>query len=380
MPTEQLVVTAVGPGVDPAYRRLAVVLDTLPNGFPPTSSGVELQILARLFTPEEAALFVELKIDPETPAELSPLLGRPVELLAAELQAMWRRGLIQARETGRGRAYNIVPFIVGIFEWQVDRMDAELARLWEEYAPTWGQELMRAMPQLFLVVPAEQSLPPHVVEPYHRASAIVEAGAAFRLRRCICRTAKRALGKGCQSPMETCLAISPTPDGFGDDPVAGRTVSRDEALAVLARAEEAGLVHNVQNTARGHVFICNCCRCCCGMLRPAREYDLARRAFNIHFLAELDSERCVRCGLCAEERCPMDAIVDGADGYKVRAERCLGCGVCVTTCPEQAIRLRGRPPGDCVDPPADLMDWMEQRARSRGVVLDQLRRGSGEST
>ena len=38
------------------YQQLARHLDDLPGGFPPTKSGVELRILRRLFTPEQASL------------------------------------------------------------------------------------------------------------------------------------------------------------------------------------------------------------------------------------------------------------------------------------------------------------------------------------
>ncbi|MBW1683615.1 MAG: 4Fe-4S ferredoxin, partial [Deltaproteobacteria bacterium] len=36
---------------DDVYRKLAKVLDTLPNGFPATESGVELKLLMKIFTP-----------------------------------------------------------------------------------------------------------------------------------------------------------------------------------------------------------------------------------------------------------------------------------------------------------------------------------------
>ena len=42
------------------YKRLAMRLDALPNGFPPTDDGSELKLLAKLFTPEEADLAVEI--------------------------------------------------------------------------------------------------------------------------------------------------------------------------------------------------------------------------------------------------------------------------------------------------------------------------------
>ncbi|MBW1770343.1 MAG: 4Fe-4S ferredoxin, partial [Deltaproteobacteria bacterium] len=36
------------------FKKLAEHLDKLPGGFPSTETGVELRILRRLFTPEEA--------------------------------------------------------------------------------------------------------------------------------------------------------------------------------------------------------------------------------------------------------------------------------------------------------------------------------------
>ena len=36
------------------YRKLAKVLDTLPNGFPATDSGVEVKRLKKVFSPEQA--------------------------------------------------------------------------------------------------------------------------------------------------------------------------------------------------------------------------------------------------------------------------------------------------------------------------------------
>jgi hypothetical protein len=38
------------------YQQLAQRLNALPEGFPATESGVELRLLAKLFSPEEAAL------------------------------------------------------------------------------------------------------------------------------------------------------------------------------------------------------------------------------------------------------------------------------------------------------------------------------------
>ncbi len=47
------------------YERLAKHLDNLPASYPATDSGVELRILKRLFTPEEAEAAMALTMFPE---------------------------------------------------------------------------------------------------------------------------------------------------------------------------------------------------------------------------------------------------------------------------------------------------------------------------
>ncbi|MBF0552180.1 MAG: 4Fe-4S ferredoxin, partial [Deltaproteobacteria bacterium] len=47
------------------FGRLAHHLDALPGGYPSTESGVELRILRRLFTPQEAELALHLTLIPE---------------------------------------------------------------------------------------------------------------------------------------------------------------------------------------------------------------------------------------------------------------------------------------------------------------------------
>ena len=54
------------PNGEDVYRRLQERLDDLPVGYPATASGVELRILKRLFTPEEAEVALALSAAPET--------------------------------------------------------------------------------------------------------------------------------------------------------------------------------------------------------------------------------------------------------------------------------------------------------------------------
>ena len=76
------------------YQKLAKVLDTLPNGFPSTDSGTEIKILEKIFTPEEADLFCDLRLSYETAEQIANRTGRPVEGLEDKLISMWKQGII----------------------------------------------------------------------------------------------------------------------------------------------------------------------------------------------------------------------------------------------------------------------------------------------
>jgi len=116
-----------------AYKELAERLDALPNGFPPTTDGAELRLLAKLFTPEEAALAAKLRLTPETSGEYAERVGGDARVLRRTLRNIAKKGLITVGKTDRGLEYSIMPFAVGIWEMQAPTIDEELARLFEDY-------------------------------------------------------------------------------------------------------------------------------------------------------------------------------------------------------------------------------------------------------
>ncbi|MCE5244353.1 MAG: 4Fe-4S ferredoxin, partial [Desulfobacteraceae bacterium] len=112
----------------PLYENLAAHLDRLPAGFPRTPSGVEIRILRRLFSQEEAALAPLLDMKPELPEEIAGRAGLAVEELAPRLETMSRRGLIyRVRLAGRDR-YMAAQFLIGIWEFHVNDLDPDLIR------------------------------------------------------------------------------------------------------------------------------------------------------------------------------------------------------------------------------------------------------------
>jgi Na+-translocating ferredoxin:NAD+ oxidoreductase subunit B len=361
------------------YESLAAKLDEFPHGFPRTESGVELRILEKIFAPDEAALATQLLLIPEPVEAIAHRLGRPAEQLRLLLDGMVRRGQILSVRLRGKAAYGLAPFVVGIYEFQLPRMDTELAMLFEEYAARLVGTVGGAKPALARVVPLNAHIDATaVILPYEDVRGMLAGARSFRLMDCICRTGQANLGRPCSHPLETCMAFSSQenayertlPTGYG------RTVTREEALSVLDLAEREGLVHCTYNVQREPLFICNCCSCCCGFLRGVKEFGAPHLLVRSNWVSAIEAGRCTACGACAAGRCPMDAIAEMDGSFAVSGERCIGCGVCTVDCPSDAIMLRPRPPRERSTPPGNIASWAISRAaRRRGPLRAAVQLG-----
>ncbi len=354
---------------DDVYRKLAKVLDTLPNGFPATESGIEIKILKWIFEPEEAELFCDLRLNFETAQQVSERTGRPLEGLEEKLLHMAERGEILTANMGGINLFKMVPYAVGIYEFTSDRMDQELAKLNEEYLPHFLPGLLGNSPPIFQTIPVEEDLTAsQEALPYQKISKLLESCQSFKVSVCHCKKENGLLNKPCDRPVEVCLAMAPIPDAFANATSSGRIISREEARSILTMAEEKGMVHLTSNVQDGHYFICNCCSCCCGVLDGINTLGIpAWSVFNSDYYAVIDADRCTSCGICADERCQVKAIDAGEDVYEITPEKCIGCGLCISTCPEEAISLVKKSDEDIVTPPTDEMDWFRKRGQKRGV-------------
>ena len=98
-----------------------------------------------------------------------------------------------------------------------------------------------------------------------------------------------------------------------------------------------------------------------------KEFKAPHALAKSNFVALIDQDSCSECGVCAEERCPMDAILEEDGGYRVLSDVCIGCGVCTITCPTDSITLIARPESEQDQPADDMIDWSLKRAVSRGI-------------
>jgi len=354
------------------YQNLAKVLDTLPNGFPATESGVEIKLLKKIFRPKDAELFCDLRLNFETAAQISERTGRPFEGLEAHLTEMWRRGQIFGIELDGTKLFKMVPWVLGIYEFQGPHMDRELAEMCQEFNEVFGRQFFNKKPQLMQVIPIQKEIPnQQQALPFEQVSNIIESSQSFGVIDCICKKEKRLLDEACDKPLEICMGFAPIP-GIFETSEHYRSISKKEAYAVLDKAEEAGLVHMTWNVENGHNFICNCCGCCCGVLRSINELGInATNVINSYYYAQIDQEICEGCGVCSDERCQVNAIEEENETYQIIREKCIGCGLCVSTCPTEAISLIRKSPDEIQSPPKEEMDWYEKRARLGGIDISR---------
>ena len=351
------------------YKKLAERLDALPNGFPPTEDGVELKMLARLFTPEEAELASQLRLTREVPEQVATRLGREKAEVRALLKSMVRKGLIAIGKTEGGLGYGLLPFVVGIYENQAGTIDKEMAVLFESYYQQSFAKVMVTQPQYHRVVPVNESIKVDMeVRPFESASDIVNNAQAWGVLDCICRKQKALIGEGCDHPLDVCMTMANTPDAFKEHPFI-RPLNHDEALSTLKRAADAGLVHSVSNNQQGIHYICNCCTCSCGILRGMAELGIANVVARSSYVNQVDDLVCNGCEDCIEY-CQFDALSMNDEMIaEVNTVRCVGCGVCVPVCSTGALGMVPRPESDVILPPENIKEWGTKRAAERGINL-----------
>ena len=349
------------------YEKLAIELDRIPNGFPRTKSGVELKLLAKLFSPEDASLAATLRMEPKSPTEIAEENGIEESEAKSRLIGMVKKGLINLkREEGRGFVFHLIPFVVGFYERQNAKIDKEFAELFELYYHEAFHGTMLSQPSVHRIIPLEKAIPVDIdVMPYEKASTYLDQAQSWGVLDCICRVQKKLIGQGCDHTVKNCLVFSLKPGAFqkseGID-----SLTREEALEILAEADREGLVHSVNNVQSEVYYVCNCCTCSCGILRGMVEYGSQNSIARSDFYALVDEDLCTGCEACID-RCAFNAMSMDFGICEVDRSACYGCGLCIDTCETEALSLIQKSPEELAPPPADNEAWRRVRAASRGL-------------
>ena len=255
-------------GSEYLYRRLQRHLDRMPVGFPATESGVDIRILRDLFTPEQAEIALELSLIPE-PARVvyKRLRDRfTFEELEQKLREMDDKGVVLAlRADGRETRYAKLIYAVGMYERQVARLTAEMERDGRQYLDeAFGRAFHKKKTPQMRIVPVNKRIAvERAVATYDHIRGYVQQDSTgpFGVIPCICRKGRDLAGEKCRQTeqRDNCLLMGPAAK-WAEDSGVGRAISRDEMLALLDKADEDGLVLEVENT-KAPMFVCCCCGC-----------------------------------------------------------------------------------------------------------------------
>jgi ferredoxin len=341
---------------DDIYQRLRKGVAKHSAYFQATASGVEIEFLRRLFTEEEAVIYLNLTGKLETPRQIAERAAQDPQTVAATLRRMAGKGLVFPKREGESYYYAAPPFAHGILEHQINRIDAELAQIYEDYI--WAEKLPEDPDD---DRPAEISLPlrsipvkaplniSRPVAPYEDVKALIEKQDRIAVTKCFCAVQQKLLGSDCDQPLGVCLLLGFYAEYYIEEGM-GRKISQEEALEILDTAEEAGLVHQIPDT-QDPGAICNCCPDCCGELRMLKILPNPAALVTYNYFSRVDPDSCNGCELCLD-RCSMGAIgVTPEQVATIDLDKCIGCGLCINTCPEDALTLVSKQEEERREPP-----------------------------
>jgi Pyruvate/2-oxoacid:ferredoxin oxidoreductase delta subunit len=342
-------------------------LDAMSVGFPGTDNQVEIRLLKWLFLEEEAKLFLELSPTLETPQAVADRLSLNVKDISEKMEEMAQKGLLFRHRKGDLVRYAIPPFVVGIYEFQVMRMDSKFAKEFDEYfETTFGPSMESFQTPVLRTIPINRKLvAAYSVAPYDDVLGVIDDQNKIAVAPCVCRTVAHLNEKSCEKPTENCFLFGSHAEYYVENGL-GRFISKEEAKEIIRENEEQGLVMQPFNSQKAG-GMCSCCGDCCGILRSLKMQPKPVQSICSNYFAQVESELCTGCETCVE-RCQMEAI-DAYDGIsKINLDRCIGCGLCVSTCPVEAIALIQKSKEQLYEPPQSGVETYIRIARERGKL------------
>lgn len=334
---------------DEIYGELRRLLDNHPSGCP--DDPVIFEILSTLFSEEEALLACALVFVPRPVEWVSGRAGVPPGEAEQMLESLADRGVVFAREKEGKRGYALLPVMPGIFEFpfmkgEHTELQEKLSALWKVYMPVLSRGFGTPGMRMSRVVPVQEEVEsvPGILT-YEMIDALIDGARAVGIAHCACRESEG----NCDAPREACMVFDDACDFLVERGFA-RYLTREEMKEKLREFDKAGLVHQVNNSKDRLGLICNCCRCCCMLLRAASEFGNPNVYASSGFVPLVDAESCAGCGVCADERCPVGAVELIDEVACIDVATCIGCGLCVTGCQNDALTLVRR---EAVIEPAD---------------------------
>jgi len=288
---------------------------------------------------------------PGTAEELATKFSIQVDEMKKILGGMFHKGVV-FDYTRDGKVYyrmprHIVQFHDAAILWP--EAPPEFIDLWVEFMDNEYPKLIELVAQMKLpafmrVIPINETIDSKTqVLVQEDAAKLIKDARNLAVTTCVCRKSM----KRCDAPLEVCLQLNKGAD-YAIRRGTGRKIDIVEALDILKISEEAGLVHTTDNRAGNVNVICNCCSCCCEILRHAKEINTKDILAPSRFQALVNQEDCTGCSIC-EDICPMNAIsMNESDTAEINIDICIGCGLCASNCPVEAISLNETRPQEFI--------------------------------
>jgi Na+-translocating ferredoxin:NAD+ oxidoreductase subunit B len=364
--------------MEDVYERLRQKLDSMTKGYPKTPKGSELAFLKKVFTKEDAEIFIKFKRGLQTPEQVACDLGMSVEAALEKLESMSRKGLLYWERDGAGKKYRIVPFIHGIWEFNVDRISREDAvNMGEYYMNGYGKVLMdyhipisRVVPIRADVVKDGKLLPVDDIEATIKKQKLIVACD------CACRKVARFSKKPCPctDEMNVCITFGQAAEYNLETNIGHpRILTVEQTLEILRQDVKEGRFLQAAH-AKDCSGFCSCSKCHCGFLMAAKIHHGTGFESWSNYKCVKNEESCIDCGKCAE-RCPVKAMTVNEDDKAVyNRENCFGCGLCVTTCPTDSLILERKPDEQLMLPQDEKFFDSQDRMAVERAAIDKARR------
>lgn len=349
------------------YEKLRLLLS--PEGFATLPKHkLTDKLLTNLYSEAEAALVTTCfeKFREITSFEkICELTGLPETKASDMLQHMLETGKIR-REGSTD--YYMLAYLPGVFEdyFTVNTDDPEKMKMvaeahralqkisfspgadfplkdYPDFNPEAGWRFVPAIEPISRTLKVNESIEAeHQILPFEVLEEQLSKYDTFSVTKCSCRNMAELAGEPCQKTNEDfCFQAGPSAEGAIKAGI-GKRLNYDEAMELLKKAAQTGLVHSTMNMQDTPAFICNCCSCCCGALRNIKYQKFKGGASKTNFVPVINHEECTLCEACID-MCPIEVMSIDGDGSeeKVTIDRdfCIGCGVCAANCPVEAISI-----------------------------------------
>ena len=218
------------------YKKLRERIDQYGHGFSETESGIEIKVLERLFTEEEAEMYLNLSEKLQTARAVSEKIGWSPDEVEETLQRMMKKGQVFPRfpkEEGEPFYYAAAPWAHGIWEHNARNLDKETA---EMVLKLFGLGISTREPVAVRNIPVNATISdPRALVPFDEIKSIILSKSRFGVTDCACYDTHRNAGESCDQRKEVCMMF----DFYADYYISlgtGRSLTRDEALALLVEA------------------------------------------------------------------------------------------------------------------------------------------------